>query len=225
MEKIGDYWVPKVDVRGFKKRRRTEATFAHGDGPQLRHLIRAIELMKAERDLTTAVAIDAGANIGSFARYMATEFQHVHAFEPAEDTYACFARNIADWGLGGQVTIYQNALSDVEEGVRMGASLGRRSISREVKGKGKIPALPIDSLNLENVGFIKLDVEGYETKVINGALETLGRCRPFVMMEAKEYLDKERDEALERHRYLESLGYELVEKIGDPAIDWLYRPI
>ncbi len=225
MQKIGDYWVPAVDTRGFKRRRKTRADFEEaGDGRQLTHLIEALTLLeeKAGVQVFDGAALDCGANVGSYARHMATRFAHVHAFEPAEDTFACLARNVTDWGLDNKITLYPNALSDAPEGVRMGASFGRRSISRAVQGKGSIAALPLDSLNFGRVTFLKLDVEGYEVKALTGAKRLLADQRPFVMMEVKEHVIEKGRDPLEAHRLILMMGYVLLAKIGSPAIDYLY---
>jgi hypothetical protein len=44
----------------------------------------------------------------------------------------------------------------------------------------------LDDYNLENVGFIKIDVEGHELKVINGAMRTIKRCLPNLIVEIEE---------------------------------------
>lgn len=46
-----------------------------------------------------------------------------------------------------------------------------------------VPTLPLDLLGLERVDVIKIDVEGAEAAVIAGAIDTLGRCRPWVVVE------------------------------------------
>jgi hypothetical protein len=46
-----------------------------------------------------------------------------------------------------------------------------------------VQALTLDTENLEDVGIIKVDVEQHERQVLRGALQTIARCRPFVMTE------------------------------------------
>ena len=43
----------------------------------------------------------------------------------------------------------------------------------------------LDSFDLQDVDFIKLDCEGYELFALRGAEETLKRCRPCVIVEQK----------------------------------------
>lgn len=227
MKKIGDYWVPDVDTFWFRNLRKTRQNYENGgQGTQLHHLTGAIGHIRAavgtER-LAAGVAIDAGANIGAYSRHMAADFLHVHAFEPAPDTYECLARNVADWGLKDRVTTYPNALSAQEEGVSMGSGgWFRRSISREVSGPGNIRAFPVDSLKLDNVLLLKLDVEGYELKVLTGSTQTLARCRPFVMIELKDRKIAKGTADMAPHEFLLTQGYEVVLKLGEPSIDRLY---
>jgi len=47
----------------------------------------------------------------------------------------------------------------------------------------RVPALSIDSLGLDAVGFLKIDVEGGEPAILDGARETIRRCRPNIMVE------------------------------------------
>jgi hypothetical protein len=41
----------------------------------------------------------------------------------------------------------------------------------------------IDSYLFQDVGFIKIDVEGYEKFVLEGAVDTIKRCRPTIQLE------------------------------------------
>ena len=70
----------------------------------------------------------------------------------------------------------------------------------------KVKAVTLDSENIPNVGFIKIDVEGAEHEVLKGSRRTIKKFRPNLLVEIEE-----------RHRpgatgdipaYLNSLGYE-----------------
>ena len=61
----------------------------------------------------------------------------------------------------------------------------------------------IDSLNLDSVVFIKLDIEGMELKALAGAKATLQRCGPFVAFEHHK-TDRKRTEQL-----LKDLNYRI----------------
>ena len=46
-----------------------------------------------------------------------------------------------------------------------------------------MPLSKLDAFQLERVDFIKLDVEGFESKVLAGAIDTIARCRPIMYIE------------------------------------------
>lgn len=229
MQKIGEYWVPDVDTRWFRNRRKTRANYeGGGHGSQIHHLTGAIAHIRAAagaQALARSAAVDAGANVGAYARRMAADFAQVHAFEPAADTHACLVRNLADWGLAGKVVAHRAAVSDRADfvAIRSGGWF-RRSISREVRGKGNVPALAIDSLGLETVLLLKLDVEGHELKALAGAEATLERCRPYVLMELKARKIEKGTADLGARDFLLARGWREVAGYGAPVIDRLYAP-
>lgn len=50
----------------------------------------------------------------------------------------------------------------------------------------KIPLITLDSLNLEACHLIKIDVEGMELEVLEGATQTIARCHPVLYLENHE---------------------------------------
>ena len=82
-----------------------------------------------------------------------------------------------------------------------------------------VPMRTLDSFGLQNVDYIKLDVEGFELFVLEGARETLLRCRPVVTVEQKahgtRYFNVERHASVD---FLKSLGAEELQRVLD---DWI----
>ena len=153
---------------------------------------------------------------------MLERFETVHAFEPAPDTFAALERNILDWGLGDRVHLHQAALSDKEDMVRLQGRFAHRSVSRRIVGSGDIRAMPIDALELPELDFLKLDLEGYEYRALLGARETLLRTRPYVLFEDKEHKAELYGDGEGAHQFLKSLGARLVAQVGKLKNDWLY---
>jgi hypothetical protein len=52
-------------------------------------------------------------------------------------------------------------------------------------GNGNIEVRRLDDLGLERVNYIKMDCEGFEYRVLQGAEQTIRRCRPVVVVEQK----------------------------------------
>ena len=64
----------------------------------------------------------------------------------------------------------------------------------------------LDDLEIENVGFIKIDVEGFELQVIEGARETIERDKPVLVIEIEEaHTKKDIGASIE---LVEAMGYE-----------------
>ena len=223
MKKVGDFWLPDEDLRyhwhrlwkAGKRRRKTIQRYADGKGPKYDDIVAALQHVPGH-----TAAIDGGAHVGAYTRAMAQHFQAIYAFEPAPETFGALKRNLEDWGLADRVHIYEAAISDRHEKVSVDLPRGRRSLSRQISGPGDIPTMRIDDLELAELDFIKLDVEGYEYQALRGAEETLKRCRPRVMFEDK---GKGDDPKLKlAHEYLQGLGAQLVARLGRRQNDWLY---
>lgn len=110
----------------------------------------------------------------------------LYAFEPVLENYVlaklCLQRNgienvlLLNAGLGAELGITH---MDTGSG-----GFEHRGGSSRVADQGQITSLmTIDTLNLQDLSVLQLDVEGYELHVLNGASETLDRCRPLVLVE------------------------------------------
>jgi len=144
------------------------------------------------------VAVDVGAHVGLWSMQLVRMFGFVHAFEPMSEHRACFERNVVP-GVG-RVTLYPFALGAAPGKVQLARwspdSSGDTGVDPEAEqgSKRTRPAeairedadlRTIDSFGLEDVDFIKIDCEGYELFVLQGAVETLRRCRPCIIVEQK----------------------------------------
>src|SRR5262249_4139224 len=69
----------------------------------------------------------------------------------------------------------------------------------------EIPIKTLDEYGLENVWFMKVDVEGHELDVLKGAQATLERCRPNLLVEIEQrHVSFPMNRVFE---HLEGLGY------------------
>ena len=72
----------------------------------------------------------------------------------------------------------------------------------------------MDSFNLQNVDFIKIDAEGFEPLIAKGSLKTIEKYKPIILYERKNHPQRygfERDSLLE---ILTPLGYKMLKKLG-----------
>lgn len=200
MKRAGEFWIPDAEIS-------QEAAIARG-GAQVHHIAEAMKHVKRPR-----VAVDVGANVGTWTRVLGTLFDVVYAFEPAKDTFECLARNCPE-----AITIHAG-LSD-EPGmaqVMPDDKYPDGTGSRWLKPGGEVRLLTLDSFHLVP-DLLKIDVEGMEYRVLKGAMETLLH-KPVIVIEDKAKL-------CERHgisptaawELLEAHGYRQVGKVGADRI-------
>jgi len=140
------------------------------------------------------VAIDVGANRGIYTRSFAKRAARCISLEPNPDI-AAFLESAAF----GNVTVLQLAASD-EDGetalaipIQQGHELdgcGTIEISDRFDGHevARIPVrrMRLDSMNFDRVDIIKVDVEGHERAVFEGATGLIERFKPSVLAEVEE---------------------------------------
>ena len=153
------------------------------------------------------VALDIGAHVGIWSRRLAEKFKTVVAFEPVPDHIECWQKNMenflkenSDWG--NYTTLHKIALGH-ENGtstmrVPNTTNTGMASLVYEGDfGKAqrwvqpnwdKFPDIEIeiktlDSFEFEKLDFIKMDVEWFELRVLQGAEQTIKKHRPIMYIE------------------------------------------
>lgn len=154
----------------------------HGWSAQLPEIIRTVKLCKQRR-----LAIDVGAHIGIWSAELSRHFDIVHAFEPVQENFACLMENVARFS----VCIHPNALGDREGYCEMfsprDGNSGMAYASENLyEGSGRVSTVPmqtLDSHQFRDVGLIKIDVEGYEGRVLMGALRTIVASQPVIVFE------------------------------------------
>ncbi len=161
-------------------------------------------------------AVDVGGHVGFMANDMAKFFEHVYSFEPQPDNFACLEQNKVE-----NVTAYNVALG-ARDGKAGLFNPSEHNSGGWVMGEGdSVEVRMLDSFNLQHVGLIKIDVQGNEMGVLRGAVETLRRWKPAVMVEIPHDQVKdlvERRIAPEAVGFLQKLGAELVYLVKEDAI-------
>ncbi|HEX7455692.1 MAG TPA: FkbM family methyltransferase [Gallionella sp.] len=128
-------------------------------------------------------AVDVGAHVGFWSMHLAPRFRELHAFEPVKAHRECFESNLT----APNVALYACALGNKEGGVTLDVPKGS-SGGTHISGAGDIPLKRLDDFELPDVDFIKIDCEGYELAVLQGAVETLQRCHPCIIVEQKQHI-------------------------------------
>jgi len=139
---------------------------------------------------TGDIVLDAGAHLGTFSRYALDRgARMVIAVEPEPTNCACFQRTFEKEIREGRVVLLREALWNQPGTLALLAPEKGNSGTGQVLHAGlpdgnyiKAFATTIDDivgrLNLENLDFIKMDIEGAERYALLGASKTLSRFYP-----------------------------------------------
>lgn len=159
-------------------------------------------------------AIDVGGHVGLWSFNFAHHFDHVYAFEPVAEHRECFEANVKM----PNVTLLPYALGEAPAMVGMWTQPGS-SGNTQVQGAGDVEMRTLDSFAFVDVRLIKIDCEGYEEKVLRGAVDTLARCKPTVIVEQKRDMAKRFNLELRGAvTFLEQQGYKVVQEISGDFI-------
>ena len=174
-----------------------------GDGQALQRN-NALEYVNSWR-----TCLDIGSNIGQWTRPLAKKFEQVVCSEPNPNFRECFERNIRNTN----VTLFPYGLSDKEHSAQQDFN---STVLRNMDGDIKCRTL--DSFHLGNVDFVKIDVDGFEVPLLNGARKTLTHNNPVINIEMKR--DKRLDIVTKCESILRELGYKF-EKCTKSDEIWL----
>jgi FkbM family methyltransferase len=171
------------------------------------------------------ISFDIGANEGGMIDSLLSKSESVHAFEPVPDMFQKCSRRF----LGNPRVVVNNlAVSDKIETVKnvqvhlswaLLQDEGRRDVALDYVGKPKFDmnTTTIDSY-CESIGaapgFIKLDVDGYELRVLRGGIKTLSQ-NPIPMVFEYSFLPTLIGDSIEEMcRLIYALGYKAVSMDG-----------
>ncbi len=172
--------------------------------PEGNEFLIAFNLAEQELDIYEAgevrvrpgdVVLDCGANVGLFTRKaLARGARLVVAVEPAPQNLECLRRNLAEEIEAGRVIVYPKGVWDSDDVLTLHVDPANTAAASFVMGSDggpgvvRVPLTTIDrlveELNLPRVDYIKMDIEGAETRALRGAAETLKRWRPRLAVSA-----------------------------------------
>lgn len=139
--------------------------------------------------LNAPVVYDIGANTGYYGILAATQFNAtVHSFEPIPEHVACIKESARINGVQDRVTTYTLALGSAKDSLELSLAGSGSTLTKDFLGNSSLQTLKVavetlDSLNLPAPHFIKIDVEGYEWEVLQGAKEVISKHKPVCFIE------------------------------------------
>lgn len=172
--------------------------------------------------------LDIGSNIGGNTLVF-SDYGPVHSFEPVYHQILNINTNRIN-KLKHPVKVYSFALSDSEYETKIyipqfgcqyenKINYGGTSLNKRTDGK-KTVSVDVWCRKLDDVyegspSIIKIDVEGHELNVLKGAVNTIKKHKPMILIEIHDF------EKSEIPEFLESLGYDKPEE--RPEAMFLYR--
>lgn len=139
--------------------------------------------------------IDIGANVGTFSLMMSRYISpgsKIYSFEPVYNII--LGKNITENKLEDKITMYPFGLSDKQRKLQGGfidfsikGNYGFTqldNLNTEITSTDTcIDVYTLDSFNIDNISFIKIDVEGHERSVLDGAINTICKNTPTILIE------------------------------------------
>lgn len=181
-----------------------------------------------------SVVIEGGCHIGTHSVKLSKLSKRVLCFEPLPPSYNLLVENLRINGCDN-VDAHPKGLAERKSFGRFSwittSNAGASGLCENPMGEMhcRVPddenfdveLISIDDMNLDQLDFIKLDVEGYESKVIKGAIETINRFKPTILLECwVDHTGKASVEHTEKtFKFLLNMNYSL-ERISHA--DWLF---
>tara|TARA_Y200000002_G_scaffold281431_1_gene235467 strand:+ start:822 stop:1583 length:762 start_codon:yes stop_codon:yes gene_type:complete len=138
--------------------------------------------------------LDIGANMGIYSFYFNNTFENINAFEPLAEvtnrlevlqSASLTVHNVALSNKKGALEFYIPSING--ELIPSLASLEKRDVSNEERIEERIIDVDtVDNYGFDDVDLIKIDVEGHEQFVILGAIETIKKTNPVLIVEIEQ---------------------------------------
>jgi len=162
--------------------------------------------------------VDVGAYVGVWTLYMARRGIKVVAFEPSPSSFRLLTRLTKRYP---HVTVLPYALGEGNYFANLNLHVvhGNDSLvntAPDFSGKRvKTVVRALDSFNIQKVGLIKIDTEGYEVPVLLGAKETIRKWKPRLIIEVHAPYEEQVAKIL---NILKDYGYEWVMRSRPPTV-------
>lgn len=161
-------------------------------------------------DVFKGTCLDIGANIGNHTLYYSKQFHNILSFEPLPINFKLLeinTHNLKNVKIFNSALGADNSIRDFFYDYRNLGGSSFNNINQDSLNKISVTTQKLDDLNLdsEHITFIKLDVEGSEIDVINGAINTITKTFPIIVFEQqKNDFHNETSKVIEK---LKKIGY------------------
>lgn len=185
----------------------------------------ALKYLPADR---RTLCVQAGGNFGVWPWLLAEHFTKVITFEPEPVNFRLMCQNLRETfnivtrnqGLGAEAGCLQMHKSRRNHGAHR----------IKFDTPGEIEVIPLDSLSLQALDLLDLDIEGAEPYALEGAKDTIARFKPVIVIEQWRAWDERKRAYSRGHekelygndysgtQWLLDHGYKLVDRVSQDSI-------
>jgi FkbM family methyltransferase len=174
--------------------------------------------------------VDAGANLGFHSIQFGRLGKKVYSFEPQRYIFNQLSANILFNDLDNIIDAYRVGLGNKEDkkqiwniehenwvgggshnwggrGIIQNNYGGERAIRNEIRDEDIIDIITLDSLNIPKCDLMKIDVQGYEYYLLEGANILINKFKPVIFLE-NPIAGEDMDSSSKVKEYLVNMGYE-----------------
>ena len=157
-------------------------------------------------------AIDIGGNIGFWSRDFCERFGDVQIFEPDRSNLECLTANLEAYknftihevGLGKEKAVKEFYTSPTGSGAH---SFYKDQIFEEGVGTTTCEVHVLDDYNFTDIDLIKIDTQGSEYNILQGAKQTLITNNPILNIEIEHKNEQQKIVGKQIISFLNELGY------------------
>jgi FkbM family methyltransferase len=151
---------------------------------------------KYKKYIQNGVILDIGSNVGFFSEAIIknTNYKSLHLFEPSADYYEYSKTLLKDskniyfnnYGLSSiddTKTLYKSPNSNIGWNTFLEKDPNQPDYFINYMIKETCSLKKLDDYKIDNVDFIKIDVEGFEHKVLEGGMNLISKYKPYILIE------------------------------------------
>tara|TARA_R110000796_G_C14387302_1_gene416006 strand:+ start:44 stop:697 length:654 start_codon:yes stop_codon:yes gene_type:complete len=142
--------------------------------------------------------LDIGSNVGFFSEAIIknVNYKSIHLFEPSKEYFNYSKNNVLlrncsniffnNYGLGdtnSTSTLYKSPNNNIGWNTFYKKDPMHATDFIDTMNNESCTIKKLDDYKIENVDFIKIDVEGFEDKVIKGGLQLIKKFKPYILVE------------------------------------------
>lgn len=153
----------------------------------------SIKLLSSSGNASDAVIFDVGANFGYLSLVWANTVSKnkgvIYSFEPNPFVYDCFSKSVSDNNLTEIIKHFNFAVGRESGKAKFYFAETSSNLNREFEESGisEIKIVSLDDFTAENkierCHMIKIDVDGIEYEILNGAVKTIEKFKPLLVIE------------------------------------------